>query len=289
MNTTISYLFSYTPNFGNLTMFFGCSSISTALASNKFRCHENGTLVKNGYFTIGSIPTDRDLGNCMNSVTVPVLQTAYTGSRMTQHAQCAGFGGRCGYNSSYFKPICFYPNKAYLMRCQLPPGNHANPGVRIFIAASAFGACILLVISILCVCFRRNYIAYVCGPFWRKIAKKFENLEDILEKCGPMAPKRYRDSDIKKMAGSFKDKLGQGGYGVVYKGNLQDCCLVAVKVLNESRVNGEEFVNEVSSISRTSHVNIVTLLGFCFEGSKRALIYEFKPNEIWGFNIVSSF
>ncbi|XP_022893497.1 LEAF RUST 10 DISEASE-RESISTANCE LOCUS RECEPTOR-LIKE PROTEIN KINASE-like 2.1 [Olea europaea var. sylvestris] len=299
MNTTISYLFSYTPNFGNLTMFFGCSSISAALASNKFRCHENGTLVENGYFTIGSMPTDGDLGNCTTSVTVPVLQTAVNALRNnltsidrvlndgfeihwitddTACIECAGSGGRCGYNSSYFKPICFCPDKAYLMRCQLPPGNHANLRVRIFIAASAFGAGILLVISILCVCFRRNYIANICGPFRRKIAKKSENLENILEKCGPMAPKRYRYSDIKKMTASFKDKLGQGGYGVVYKGKLQDGCLVAVKVLNESTANGEEFVNEVSSISRTSHVNIVTLLGFCFEGSKRALIYEFMPN-----------
>uniref|UniRef100_A0A2N9FPC3 Protein kinase domain-containing protein n=1 Tax=Fagus sylvatica TaxID=28930 RepID=A0A2N9FPC3_FAGSY len=80
------------------------------------------------------------------------------------------------------------------------------------------------------------------------------------------------------MTNSFKDKLGQGGYGGVYKGKLQDGCFVAVKVLKESKGNGEEFLNEVASISRTSHVNIVTLKGFCFEGSKRALIYEFLPN-----------
>jgi len=49
---------------------------------------------------------------------------------------------------------------------------------------------------------------------------------------------------------------------------------VAVKVINESKGNGEEFINEVASISRTSHVNIVSLLGFCYE-NKRALIYEF--------------
>jgi serine/threonine protein kinase len=53
---------------------------------------------------------------------------------------------------------------------------------------------------------------------------------------------------------------------------------VVVKVLKESRGNGEEFINEVSSISRTSHVNIVSLKGFCFESSKRALVYEFIPN-----------
>ncbi|XP_059650653.1 PR5-like receptor kinase [Cornus florida] len=77
---------------------------------------------------------------------------------------------------------------------------------------------------------------------------------------------------------SFKYKLGQGGYGVVYKGKLQNGIQVAVKVLNDSKGNSEEFINEVASISKTSHVNVVTLLGFCFDGSKRALIYEFMFN-----------
>ncbi|XP_038984726.1 PR5-like receptor kinase [Phoenix dactylifera] len=54
--------------------------------------------------------------------------------------------------------------------------------------------------------------------------------------------------------------------------------LAAVKILSDSKGDGEEFVNEVASIGRTSHVNIVSLLGFCSEGSKRALIYEFMPN-----------
>ncbi|KAL1059549.1 hypothetical protein V6Z11_1Z030100, partial [Gossypium hirsutum] len=71
---------------------------------------------------------------------------------------------------------------------------------------------------------------------------------------------------------------GQGGFGSVYKGKLPDCRLVAVKVLSESKENGEDFMNEVASISRTSHVNIVSLLGYCFEKSKRALIYEFMPH-----------
>ncbi|XP_059650611.1 PR5-like receptor kinase [Cornus florida] len=77
---------------------------------------------------------------------------------------------------------------------------------------------------------------------------------------------------------SFAYKLGKGGYGGVYKGKLQNGRLVAVKVLTDSKGNGEEFTNEVVCISRTSHVNVVTLLGFCFEGTKRALIYEFMPN-----------
>ncbi|KAG4915217.1 hypothetical protein JHK87_052774 [Glycine soja] len=58
----------------------------------------------------------------------------------------------------------------------------------------------------------------------------------------------------------------------------EDESLVAVKVLKELKGNGEEFINEVASISRTSHVNIVTLIGFCFEKSKKALVYEFMAN-----------
>ncbi|PUZ55269.1 hypothetical protein GQ55_5G199100 [Panicum hallii var. hallii] len=49
-------------------------------------------------------------------------------------------------------------------------------------------------------------------------------------------------------------------------------------MLKDTKGDGEEFMNEVASISRTSHVNVVTLLGFCLEGSERVLIYESMPN-----------
>ncbi|KAK4409632.1 Rust resistance kinase Lr10 [Sesamum angolense] len=107
-----------------------------------------------------------------------------------------------------------------------------------------------------------------------------ENEKDIelfLSNHGNLAQQRYKFSDLKKMTSSFSETLGRGGYGNVYK-KLPDGRLVAVKILNESKQNGEDFMNEVASISRTSHVNIVSLLGFCFEGSKRALVYEFMPN-----------
>ncbi|XP_075636337.1 LEAF RUST 10 DISEASE-RESISTANCE LOCUS RECEPTOR-LIKE PROTEIN KINASE-like 2.4 [Castanea sativa] len=113
---------------------------------------------------------------------------------------------------------------------------------------------------------------------WKKENLAHQNVEAFLRNRGPLVIRRYSYSDVKTMTKSFNDKLGQGGYGSVYKGKLQDGCFVAVKVLNNSKGNGEEFINEVASISRTSHVNIVTLKGFCFEGSKRALIYELMPN-----------
>ncbi|GKV23576.1 hypothetical protein SLEP1_g33287 [Rubroshorea leprosula] len=111
-----------------------------------------------------------------------------------------------------------------------------------------------------------------------KVTKRDHATEAFIRNYGILAPKRYNFSYIKKITNSFKEKLGKGGYGDVYKGKLPDGRLVAVKVLNASKENGEEFINEVASISRTSHVNIVSLLGFCLEGEKRALIYEYMPN-----------
>ncbi|GJZ13311.1 protein kinase-like domain, concanavalin A-like lectin/glucanase domain protein [Tanacetum coccineum] len=80
------------------------------------------------------------------------------------------------------------------------------------------------------------------------------------------------------MTNSFKVKLGQGGFGSVFKGELSNGNLVAVKILSELKGNGEDFINEVASVGRTCHVNIVNLVGFCCDGHRRALIYEFMPN-----------
>jgi len=111
-----------------------------------------------------------------------------------------------------------------------------------------------------------------------KFHKNAQKIRDFLENYGSIAPKRYKYSDVKRMTKSFSEKLGQGGYGSVFKGSLSDGRPVAVKVLTDSKGDGEDFVNEVDSIGRTSHVNVVSLLGFCLEGSKRALIYDFMCN-----------
>ncbi|KAJ0868966.1 putative glycerophosphodiester phosphodiesterase, protein kinase RLK-Pelle-LRK10L-2 family [Helianthus annuus] len=105
-----------------------------------------------------------------------------------------------------------------------------------------------------------------------------DQIEIFIRNYGTLAPKRYKYSEMKKMTNSFQEKLGQGGCGSVYKGQLSDGHLVAVKILSETMGDGEDFINEVASISRTSHVNVVTLLGFSFEGKKRARLYEFMPN-----------
>ncbi|KAK3425487.1 hypothetical protein EUGRSUZ_F02360 [Eucalyptus grandis] len=64
-------------------------------------------------------------------------------------------------------------------------------------------------------------------------------------------------------------------YGI---GRLQSGCIVAMKILNKGKANGQDFINEVSTIGRIHHVNVVGLIGFCFEGSKQALVYDFMHN-----------
>ncbi|KAJ9178624.1 hypothetical protein P3X46_010493 [Hevea brasiliensis] len=91
-------------------------------------------------------------------------------------------------------------------------------------------------------------------------------------------PIRYSYSDIKKITRGFKEKLGEGGFGSVYKGKLRSGKFAAIKVLNKSKANGQDFINEVATIGRIHHTNVVQLIGFCVERSKQALIYEFMSN-----------
>ncbi|KAJ9562118.1 hypothetical protein OSB04_007278 [Centaurea solstitialis] len=121
-------------------------------------------------------------------------------------------------------------------------------------------------------------ILYRKKRLWQTQKDANHQIEMFIRNYGTLSPKRYKYSEIKKMTNSFQVKLGQGGYGSVYKGQLPDGHLVAVKLLGEATGDGEDFINEVASISRTSHVNVVTLLGFCIEGKKRTLMYEFMPN-----------
>ncbi|CAO2183627.1 unnamed protein product [Urochloa humidicola] len=104
-------------------------------------------------------------------------------------------------------------------------------------------------------------------------------VEMFLKTYGTSKPTRYSFSEVKKIARRFKEKVGQGGFGSVYKGKLPNGVPVAVKILENTTGKGEEFINEVATIGLIHHANIVRLLGFCSEGTRRALIYEFMPNE----------
>nr|XP_007161516.1 hypothetical protein PHAVU_001G075800g [Phaseolus vulgaris]ESW33510.1 hypothetical protein PHAVU_001G075800g [Phaseolus vulgaris] len=106
---------------------------------------------------------------------------------------------------------------------------------------------------------------------------KYENIEAFLQE-NTLMPIRYSYKEIKHMSRGFKEKLGQGGFGLVYKGKLRSGSFVAIKMLSKSNFNGQDFINEVGTIGTIHHINVVRLIGFCVESSNRALVYEFMPN-----------
>ncbi|KOM48710.1 hypothetical protein LR48_Vigan07g241400 [Vigna angularis] len=105
----------------------------------------------------------------------------------------------------------------------------------------------------------------------------YENIENYLEQ-NHLTPIRYSYKEIKKMIEGFKEKLGEGGFGSVFKAKLRSGPFVAIKMLGKAKGNGQDFTNEVATIGRIHHQNVVKLIGFCVSGSKRALVYEFMPN-----------
>ncbi|XP_039168071.1 G-type lectin S-receptor-like serine/threonine-protein kinase At1g61480 isoform X1 [Eucalyptus grandis] len=79
---------------------------------------------------------------------------------------------------------------------------------------------------------------------------------------------------------STTSKLGQGGFGSVYKGKLKDGKEVGVKRLSSASAQGvEEFKNEIILISKLQHRNLVKLMGYCIEGEEKILVYEYLSNK----------
>ncbi|XP_073139392.1 cysteine-rich receptor-like protein kinase 15 [Henckelia pumila] len=92
---------------------------------------------------------------------------------------------------------------------------------------------------------------------------------------------QYDFSEIKAATDNFSlaSKLGQGGFGVIYKGKLSNGQDIAVKRLSLDSEQGDvEFKNEVLLVAKLQHKNLVRLLGFSIEGKERLLVYEFVKN-----------
>ncbi|KAK2453259.1 rust resistance kinase Lr10 [Trifolium repens] len=105
-----------------------------------------------------------------------------------------------------------------------------------------------------------------------------KRIENFLKDYRASKPTRFSYADLKRITHNFKDKLGEGAHGAVYKGKLSNEILVAVKILNNAEGDGKEFINEVGTMGKIHHLNVVRLLGFCADGFHRALVYDFFPN-----------
>ncbi|KAL0903369.1 hypothetical protein M5K25_027743 [Dendrobium thyrsiflorum] len=170
---------------------------------------------------------------------------------------CPYEGKKCGYNIRRDKAFCF--------------SQDSHHGSHLIVEGVAIGTSLVvfLIAALVVLFFFKKY---------RNEKQKRIKVEKFLATYKSTTLTRYNFANIKKITKKFKHKLGQGGFGSVYKGELSNGVPVAVKLLEASKSNGDNFVNEVATIGKIHHVNVVRLLGFCSDGTNRALVYEFMPN-----------
>ncbi|XP_077254173.1 LEAF RUST 10 DISEASE-RESISTANCE LOCUS RECEPTOR-LIKE PROTEIN KINASE-like 2.3 [Tasmannia lanceolata] len=267
-----------------------CYNVTNSYNYPKSSCVTNcsfAVLAEAGYGINESVLIDyTSLANIVsNSLSLPLVADWAVGG--TEKCPICGSNGRCnticGPNT-----VCNDSGRGWGYTCQCKDDYKGNPylpgregckgqgmsiGTKLILGVTVGIGSFFLVFLLFGLLFHKKGRDNV----HKKRKSNAHNVEAFLQNYGSLTPQRYSYSDIKKMTSSFIDKLGQGGFGAVFKGKLRDGRLVAVKILRESK-GGEEFINEVASIGKTYHVNIVSLLGFCAEGSKRALVYEFMPN-----------
>ncbi|XP_042464081.1 G-type lectin S-receptor-like serine/threonine-protein kinase At4g27290 isoform X1 [Zingiber officinale] len=135
-----------------------------------------------------------------------------------------------------------------------------------------------IIISVSCVA----VLFFVCVAccVWAAKKKKKNRADEEVEEENLNLP-LFDLGTIAEATGNFcmDNKLGEGGFGPVYKGKLKEGQEIAVKRLSKTSMQGtDEFKNEVMVIAKLQHRNLVRLLGCCVQGGERMLIYEYMLN-----------
>nr|XP_048325523.1 LEAF RUST 10 DISEASE-RESISTANCE LOCUS RECEPTOR-LIKE PROTEIN KINASE-like 2.1 isoform X1 [Ziziphus jujuba var. spinosa] len=272
-------------------IFFNCENpVKSPLYIPTAPCNNNSSRGINSYVKIGSTYDSELIDSCR--IEMMVMITTLRGSQKRNNVSYSeilnelAYGFELSWLPSYGRSdeayICYVDdsNKVHCPSCRDSWGliNTSSCGVLSVILAYVEGMLEMaeetakLLMGIPCVAVLLIYK-------WRKRHLSMYNvIEEFLQSNTNLIPIRFSYSEIKRMTKGFKDKLGEGGYGTVYKGKLCSGHFVAVKMLGKSKANGQEFINEVATIGRIHHVNVVQLVGYCVERSKRVLIYDYMSN-----------
>uniref|UniRef100_A0ACD5VYW0 Uncharacterized protein n=1 Tax=Avena sativa TaxID=4498 RepID=A0ACD5VYW0_AVESA len=173
-----------------------------------------------------------------------------------------GHGCRLWYYNLYNLSLAARPpySKIYL---RLGSKLRKNKGLQtrgiVLLVAGLIAIASLVLVSVLLWRFRRNSFA----------SRKFE-----VE--GPLVVYSY--PQIKKATGNFSDKIGEGGFGSVFRGTMPGSVVIAVKNLKVLGEAEKQFRTEVQTLGVIQHSNLVRLLGFCVKANKKLLVYEYMPN-----------
>ncbi|CAL5394384.1 unnamed protein product [Camellia sinensis] len=146
----------------------------------------------------------------------------------------------------------------------------------IIIGAVVGSIALVIILVLVCVVLlkRQNGIVATHCLLWRNTSRwlSFLHEERMATAYGSLVAFRYKD--LQKATNNFSEKIG-GGFGSVFKGTLPDSTVIAVKKLKSINQGEKQFRVEVSTIQ---HVNLVRLCGFCSEGKRKLLVYDYMQN-----------
>ncbi|XP_037411307.1 G-type lectin S-receptor-like serine/threonine-protein kinase SD2-5 [Triticum dicoccoides] len=142
---------------------------------------------------------------------------------------------------------------------------HTGPAVGTSVSIAIAGAIVLIVTFIFFILRRRR-------------TRRHHEMEEEEAEFGQLqgTPMRFTFQQLEAVTEQFKDKLGEGGFGSVFEGQLGEE-RIAVKRLDRAGQGKREFLAEVQTIGSIHHINLVRLFGFCAEKSHRLLVYEYMP------------
>ncbi|KAK8290651.1 hypothetical protein V6Z11_D06G011400 [Gossypium hirsutum] len=142
----------------------------------------------------------------------------------------------------------------------------------------------MLIISITVACLTLGFLAVATIGVrkYRAYVRKYKRVLRLVNNrvAEDVSLKSFSFEELKDATNNFVEVIGKGAYGTVFKGVIFDGeRTVAVKRLEKVVAEGEsDFLNEMKAIGKTHHKNLVRLLGYCYDGTNRLLVYEYMEN-----------
>ncbi|XP_074590727.1 G-type lectin S-receptor-like serine/threonine-protein kinase At1g11300 [Curcuma longa] len=295
INTTGFFPFSFSASNKQIFFLYNCSGPESAILSRyqTMSCPRFKTVMFGGEYdpvrtrspdpncTVGVVPVMGDSNIRAGSNYSALLRAGWMANYTSRNcSECAASGGRCGYDandtSTLQGSICICPNGVHLGSC--------SSDMKLLVVTAGSAGFLALTCAALILAWRRftsNKVAYSnAGKARRSRQSRARDTigfdEEVIN--APLVD----FFSIRKATDDFvvTNKLGEGGFGSVYKGRLEDGQYIAVKRLSENSKQGfEELENEVKLIARLQHTNLVKLLGWCIHENEKLLIYEYMPNK----------
>ncbi|XP_059661616.1 cysteine-rich receptor-like protein kinase 44 isoform X2 [Cornus florida] len=228
----------------------------------KFATKKTEFMAQEELYSLAQCMPDLSVDNCYECLREA---TSYVTSRCEERRGARVLFPSCNIRYEFYR---FYSNL----------GSRAPPPGKDGVSTSVIIVAVVVTIIVMVMLFSIG--------FWCKRRKARKRDYVIRKKNGEIETVQSMQFDLETIRAATNDfsddnKVGEGGFGVVYKGTLPyNGQEIAVKRLSRSSTQGaKEFKNEVALVAKLQHRNLVRLLGFCLEGEEKILVYEFVSNK----------